>query len=130
MRAGDAHAESGKPQVSGTDPDAGDVHPPGALSGGDDPHYPGAQGQPLRPWLASYPFGFPDDSVRDGSRLSPVLSITPITPRIYPMCLNVISSGSRATVCDTVRIHTLPSDPVRLSLRPPYPLSLEPSNQV
>lgn len=64
--------------------------------------------------LASHPIGYPDNSLRGGSRLSPVLSITPITPRIHPMCLNVISPGSRATVCDTVRIHTLPSDLVRL----------------
>lgn len=114
MRTGYDYPQGGQSQIPGADPNEGNVHPSVALSGRDDTDHSRAEGQSQRSRLASHPIGYPDNSLRGGSRLSPVLSITPITPRIHPMCLNVISPGSRATVCDTVRIHTLPSDLVRL----------------
>lgn len=114
MRTRHDHPQGSQSQVPGADSDEGNVHSAVALSGRDDTDHPRAEGQSQRSRLASHPIGYPNNSLRGGSRLSPVLSITPITPRIHPMCLNVISPGSRATVCDTVRIHTLPSDLVRL----------------
>lgn len=94
MRTGHDHPQGSQPQVSGAYPDAGNVHPTVALPGRDDTDHPGEEGQSQRSRLASHPIGYPNNSLRGGSRLSPVLSITPITPRIHPMCLNVISPGS------------------------------------
>lgn len=118
MRTGHDYPQGSEPQISGTHSDEGNMHPIVALSSRDDTDHPRPERQSQRSWLASHPIGYPNNSLRGGSRLSPVLSITPITPRIHPMCLNVISPGSRATVCDTVRIHTLPSSLVRLVSSP------------
>lgn len=94
MRAGHDYPQGCEPQIPGAHSDEGNMHSTVALFGRDDTDHSRTERQSQRSWLASHPIGYPNNSLRGGSRLSPVLSITPITPRIHPMCLNVISPGS------------------------------------
>lgn len=126
MRAGHDDPEGSQSEVPGANSDAGNANPPVVVFGRNDTDHPRSERQPQRSRLAGYFVGFPNHTMRNGCQLSIVLSITPITPRIHPMCLNVISSDSRATIRATVRIHTLPSSFVRLGSTilgyNPYPL--------